>query len=269
VGAGDRSELLVSSRGRVAAWRDADGDGRAETERVLTADLPAFGQHQNNSLVLGPGGFIDVGMGTAGNAGEADENALNGTIFRVPFVGGAPMVIASGLRNPFDLAFTGDGQLWATDNGVDPPAREEAPDELNRIVEGGFYGHPHVFGLDPPDATAAALSPRRPVAIFPAHASADGLLAYRGRLFPELRGRLLVAEFGSYQYSPEKSGRRLVLVSPGDASEDERTSQAALIDPFPGRPLDLAEGPDGRIYIADFEGDAVWRLSRSDGDTEP
>ena len=265
VGAGDRAELLVSSRGRVAAWRDADGDGRAEIERVLTADLPAFDQHQNDSLALGPGGLIYVGMGTAGNADESTEAALNGSIFRLPFSGGSPQVFASGLRNPFDLAFGGDGRLWATDNGVDPPAREAAPDELNPIVEGGFYGHPMVFGLEPPGLAAAAHAPRPPAAIFPAHASADGLLAYRGRLFPELRGRLLVAEFGSYQFSPEDSGRRLILVSPGSVGAEERTSLASLIAPFPGRPLDLAEGPDGRIYIADFEGDTVWRLDRSTG----
>lgn len=265
VGAGDRAELLVSSRGQVAAWRDNDGDGRAETERVLTADLPAFDQHQNDSLALGPGGLIYVGMGTAGNADEATEGALNGSIFRLPFGGGSPQVFASGLRNPFDLVFGGDGRLWATDNGVDPPAREAAPDELNHIVEGGFYGHPMVFGLDLPSPSAAAREPRPPAAIFPAHASADGLLAYHGRLFPELRGRLLVAEFGSYQFSPQDSGRRLVLVSPGSIGTEEPTSLASLIAPFPGRPLDLAEGPDGRIYIADFEGDAVWRLDRSTG----
>lgn len=264
-GAGDRAELLVSSRGRVSAWRDADGDGRAETERVLTADLPAFDQHQNDSLALGPGGLIYMGMGTAGNSDEADEAALNGTIFRIPINGGVPEVFAGGLRNPFDLAFGGDGRLWATDNGVDPPARESAPDELNHIVEGGFYGHPLVYGLEPPGPAAAAHAPRPPAAIFPAHASADGLLAYRGRLFPELRGRLLVAEFGSYQFSPEDSGRRLILVSPGSVGAEEPTSLASLIAPFPGRPLDLAEGPDGRIYIADFEGDTVWRLDRSTG----
>jgi glucose/arabinose dehydrogenase len=265
VGAGDRAELLVSSRGRVAAWRDADGDGRAETERVLAAGLPAFDQHQNDSLALGPGGLVYVGMGTAGNADEADESELNGTIFRIPIGGGAPEVYAGGLRNPFDLAFGGDGRLWATDNGVDPPAAEAAPDELNQIVEGGFYGHPLVFGLDPPGPAAAARAPRPPAASFPAHASADGLLAYHGRLFPELRGRLLVAEFGSYEFSPATSGRRLVLVSPGTSGEEEPSSFASLVDPFPGRPLDVAEDPEGRIYIADFEGDAVWRLDRSVG----
>ena len=264
-GAGAQAELLVSSRGRVAAWHDADGDGQADTERLLIDELPAFDLHQNDSLALGPAGLVYVGMGTAGNADEAVEASFNGTLFTIPLAGGAAEVFASGLRNPFDLAFAGDGRLWATDNGVDPPARNSAPDELNRIVEGGFYGHPQVFGLDLPDAAAQALVPRPPAATFPAHASADGLLVYRGRLFPELRGRLLVAEFGSYEFSPEESGRRLILVSPGTAGAEDRTSQATLIDPFPGRPLDLAEGPDGSIYIADFEGDAVWRLGRSAG----
>jgi glucose/arabinose dehydrogenase len=35
-----------------------------------------------------------------------------------------------------------------------------------------------------------------------------------------------------------------------------------LVAPFPGRPLDVVEGPEGALYVADFESDTVWRLAR-------
>ncbi len=263
-GMGPGAELLVSSRGRLAAWRDGDGDGQAEAERLLAAGLPADGLHQNNSLALGPGGLVYLGLGTAGNAAESAEDPLAGSILRLPSSGeGPPVVHASGLRNPFDLAFGADGRLWATDNGVDPPVREDAPDELNQVVAGGFYGHPQVFGAEAPDELSRRLDPRPPAALFEAHASADGLLAYRGRRFPELRGLLLVAEFGSYLYSSRQSGRRLSLVAPGPAGRESAATVAPLLDPFPGRPLDLVEGPDGRIQVADFEGGRVWVVERA------
>lgn len=264
-GTGPGAELLVSSRGRLAAWRDADGDGRAEAQRLIVTGLPADGLHQNNSLALGPGGRIYLGLGTAGNADEAVEDPLAGSILRLEASGSpAPQVHAWGLRNPFDLAFGPDGRLWATDNGVDPPVRQDAPDELNLIVEGGFYGHPEAFGDEA--AGAVAGDPGRPAlppaALFPAHASADGLLAYRGRRFGKLRGLLLAAEFGSYLYSAQQSGRRLVLLAPPPPGRpDLPVSVAALVDPFPGRPLDLVEGPDGRIQVADFEGGKVWTIT--------
>lgn len=261
-------ELLVGTRGKVAAWRDVDGDGLGEETRVLVDGLPAWDLHQNDSLVLGPDGLVYMGVGTKTNADAAAEDALNGTILRFPVTGSAgggsiePEVFATGLRNPFDLAFTADGTLFATDNGVDPPTVQDAPEELDLVIQGGFYGHPLVFGLDAPSPAAAAMNPRPPIATFPPHASANGLLYYTGALFPELQGRLLVAEFGSYLGGYEDAGRRIVVVVLHGAAGADGPTVVPLVDDFPGRPLDLAQGPDGAIYVADFESNAVWRLVR-------
>ena len=64
-------------------------------------------------------------------------------------------VYASGTRNPFDLVFTTENLLYATDNGpnggfgdvstsatTQKPVKN-APDELNLILEGAYYGHPN------------------------------------------------------------------------------------------------------------------------------
>lgn len=258
-------ELIVSSRGKVAAWRDTDGDGIGKETRVLLDDLPAWSLHQNNSPVLGPDGLIYLGMGTKTNADTAAEAPLNGTILRFPPTidpSQAPEVFATGFRNPFDMAFTADGALFATDNGADPPVVAEAPDELNLVVQGGFYGHPAVFGADTPDAAAEARHPVAPIALFPTHASADGMLRYAGDMFPELRDHLIVAEFGSFLAGFEHAGRRLVVAALTHEAEGYRADVMPLVPDFPGRPVDVVEGPDGSLYVADFESDVVWRVVR-------
>jgi glucose/arabinose dehydrogenase len=258
----DGPELLVSTRGQVSAWRDVDGDGRGDRTRVVVDDLPAWKLHQNNIPVLGPDGLVYLGMGTQTNADAADEQPLNGTILRFPPSGGTPEVFASGFRNPFDLAFGADGTLYATDNGVDPPVVADAPDELNRVVEGGFYGHPEVFGDAPPSAGAAARNPVAPIGLFPPHASADGLLRYGGAMYPELDGQLVAAEFGSYLAGYESVGRRLVLAVLSRTAAGTSATMVPLVAPFPGRPLDVVEGPDGSLYVTEFENGGVWRVSR-------
>ncbi len=250
--------LIVSSRGRLSKWADRDGDGRAEEVSVLVDDLPAAGMHQNNSVVVGPDGRLYLGMGTATNA---DPEALPaGSILAVEPTTGALEVIATGLRNPFDLAFSADGTLYATDNGVDPKLAEAAPEEVNRIIPGGFYGHPYILGDTARDdlPLPAGLDPRDPLVSLTPHASANGLIAYDGAAFPALKGKLLIAEFGSYITRFRLAGRQLTAVDPADGSVEIWASG------FSGRPLDLIAGPDGDVFVTDFELGCIWRFFPSD-----
>ncbi len=53
-----------------------------------------------------------------------------------------PYLFADGFRNPFDLGWNAQGQLFATENGPDL----DFPEELNWIQEGQRYGFPWRFG---------------------------------------------------------------------------------------------------------------------------
>jgi glucose/arabinose dehydrogenase len=81
-------------------------------------------------------------------------------------------------------------------------------------------------------------------------------------MFPELAGQLVAAEFGSYMAGFENAGRRLVAVVMDKQGEAWSGTVVPLVAPFPGRPLDVVEGPEGALYVADFESDTVWRLAR-------
>ena len=57
------------------------------------------------------------------------------------------LLYAEGVRNSFDLAFAGNGDLFATENSAD----RDNPEELNWIREGHHFGFPWRMGnLDNP-----------------------------------------------------------------------------------------------------------------------
>jgi glucose/arabinose dehydrogenase len=234
---------------------DSDGDGVAGDIRTVVGQLPAQGLHQNNSMVMGSDGLLYFTMGSSTNNGP-EPNPLNGTILRVSPAGGTPEIFASGFRNPFDLGFDSSGELFATDNGCDPPVCIDAPEEFNHVVMGGRYGFPDFVGAPPEGSDTIG-----PVATFTSHASANGMVIYQGEMFPEWRGDAFVALFGSYLEGFGDVGHRLLRVDLSGSGD----AVAASVQPFGigfARPLDVAVAPDGALFVADFEAGRVYRIFR-------
>lgn len=262
-------KLYVSTRTQVSVFADADADGRGEREQVIVDELPGRGMHHAAGLALGPDHRLYLGMGTRTNADLEGEADYNGTILSFGLDGAGLRVFARGFRNPFDLAFTPDGELFATDNAADPPAVEAAVEELNHVVSGAHYGHPFVLGehvVPGQEAHVAQLKPIAPVVKLPPHASANGLLYYSGKQFPELAGHWLIAEYGSHLKGYVAAGRRIVAVpdvrngSPAAAREVRIETWASG---FAGRPLDLLEGPEGDVLVTDFFQGTILRFFKS------
>ena len=157
-----------------------------------------------------------VPFGTRTRPGQAIKGQVpcTGAIMRVPLAGGPVELVAWGLRNPYGLAFTPDGRLFATDNQYD--VRGSRPifgtgDLLWGIQSGRWYGWPDYFAGEPvndanrfgaPGRPAPTLLlakrpgvPPKPVAKFGVHASADGFDFCRDRTFAQV-GDAFVAEFG-------------------------------------------------------------------------
>lgn len=261
------SKLYVSTRTQVSVFVDANGDGHGERERVIVDDLPGRGMHHTGGLALGPDQRLYLGMGTRTNSDVEGEAEYNGTILSFALDGSDLRVFARGFRNPFDLAFSSDGALFATDNAADPPAIEAAVEELNHVVSGGNYGHPFVLGdqIAPGQAArAATLKPIAPVVKLAPHTSANGILYYTGKQFPELREHWLIAEYGSHLKGYEKAGRQVVVVP------DIRNDSPRAVKPevwatgFAGRPLDLLQSPEGEVLVTDFFAGSIYRFFKSD-----
>lgn len=108
-----------------------------------------------------------------------------------------------------------------------------------------------------------------PLIAFPAHWAPNDLLFYRGKQFPQYyRGGAFVAFHGSWNRAPwPQAGYRVVFIS--DPSKGDYTTFA---DGFSGaanirspgdarfRPMGLAEGPDGALYISDSVQGRIWKI---------
>jgi glucose/arabinose dehydrogenase len=135
-----------------------------------------------------------VPFGTPTRAGQVVNGQVpcSGAVLRVAAGGGAPELVAWGLRNPFGIAFAPDGQLYVTENNYDDRGSRPvwgAPDVMWRIQPGTWYGWPDFAegrpvtdsAYDPPTKPKprrllerAPGTPPQPVARFAVHASANG-----------------------------------------------------------------------------------------------
>lgn len=249
----DDRTVYVSDESHLYRLHDRDADGIADAREVVLGELP-FGLHHSNGLTLGPEGRLYLTIGSSCNE-CVEPDPRSATIQALDLDDGTLETIATGLRNPYDLAFTPDGELWATDNGSDPPC--PTPDELNRIVAGADYGWPY----------CAAAAPQRPseepAITLGLHSSANGLVWLDDHRWPgDWRGGFYVALFGSFSPDARDVGRRVQFVR---LQED---SALALHDFALGllRPLDLTLGADGALYVADFTAGVIYRILPPPGD---
>jgi glucose/arabinose dehydrogenase len=245
-------------------------------QRLLSAK-GVFGAvlgHANRDIEIGPDGRLYVGVGSSGNIGvEPDPKA---TIQSFSADGKDQKTVASGVRNPVGLAFHPDtGELWAAVQERDGVGDRLVPDFLTQIRPGGFYGYPYAYvGPNPqpefarmaPDKVASTL---RPDLLFEPHSAAMDFIFYAGPEAPaEYRGDAIVALKGSWNRT-DPTGYKLVRV------KFENGKPAGWYDNFMtgfwvegddkavvwGRPADVAQGPNGALYVVDDTGGTIWRVT--------
>jgi glucose/arabinose dehydrogenase len=257
---------LVASVGRVIRLRDTNGDDVADEIKTIVDNLPSQGDHQTNKLKFGPDGLLYVGQGSSTDAGtpsggEPPEGPLNGTFLRVDVDSPNPQVevLATGLRNPFGMAFDPvSGQLFSTDIGSgelgDLP--DNSPlEEINWIVQGARYGFPGCEGIPTADNPACA-GVRAPVMTFPQHLTPTSITFYTGPQAGDSKNQMLVTLFKRIHAGGDLE--RFILT--GNAASGFQTTKVepaiaelGLIDPNDG-PVDTAIDPiSGDIYVARFD----------------
>ena len=199
----------------------------APGDRAYVNGALHVGRHTMDSIVQGADGRLYVGVGS-----RFDNHGLPGRV--VSWVPGrhTPRLEATGLRNPYGLAFHG-ADLLVTDNGRDDLGETRPPEELDRFDPAGPVAD---FGF--PRCSPSCSGAIAPIATFPAHASTDGL-AVKG-------GFAYVAQNGStIRRHAVGSDVQRVNLATGNRTRLWKS-------PVAHDPLGAAIGPDGRLYVTLF-----------------
>ncbi|HEX6597999.1 MAG TPA: PQQ-dependent sugar dehydrogenase [Gemmatimonadaceae bacterium] len=207
---------------------------------------------------------------------------------------------ATGIRNGMGLAFGPDGKLYGTQHGrdqllqnwpkifPDPKYSANNPaEEFIQINQGDDFGWPYCYYaqdqkklVDAPEyggdgkKTDRCADKKEPVAVYPGHWAPMSLLFYSGSNFPaRYRSGAFIAFHGSWNRAPElQEGYRVVFqpMNGGSASGNYETFANGFAGVTgqnlqPGtakhRPVGLAQGPDGALYITDDMGGRVYRIT--------
>ncbi|MBM4191789.1 MAG: sorbosone dehydrogenase family protein [Gammaproteobacteria bacterium] len=236
----------------------------------LITGLTGDGNHWRKTVRVGPDGRLYVGQGSTCNV-CIEKDSRRATIMRFDLDVSMSAIIATGLRNPYGFDWAPwDESLYATENSRDLLGDDSPPDELNCIVNGGFYGWPFVHGRNVIDPEFGQGNEARIVeAIAPAHEfrAHNAPLGIRFLIHPGrpagFERAALVALHGSWNRSEPDGYKVVSLHWNEDGSIEERPflngfrNDTGLI----GRPVDVAEGPDGSLYVSDDYAGVVYRVS--------
>jgi glucose/arabinose dehydrogenase len=168
-------------------------------------------------------------------------------------------------------------KLYSAEKGDDTPS-----EEVMKVEAGNDFGWPYCYHdremnrrvLAPEyggDARSAGRCANKalPILAFPGHWGPDGLMFYKGAQFPaRFRNGAFISFHGSWNRVGRQEGYKVVFVpfsggSPSGAPE-------TFADGFAGRrmnpggarhrPVGIAEGPDGSLYISDDQNGRIWRI---------
>lgn len=254
-------------------------DGTLGPVQHIIDDLPDGGQHPNRTLKIGPDGMLYLSVGSTCNACE-ETNPEHAALLQITPDGRQRRIYASRLRNTVGFDWHPEtGELWGMDHGTDWLGNDQPQEELNRIVEGGNYGWPYIYGdgkemphRDPPSGITTEQWRQMTIPMemgYTPHAAPMQMQFYRGGQFPdEYRGDAFVAMRGSWNARPA-TGYEIVRIRFKDGKpegfepfisgfvENADSDDATHF----GRPVGLAFMPDGSMLFSDDTNGVIYRVS--------
>lgn len=273
----DPKWLYVGQSGSVVRFAYQKGQLHASGAPQHIADLPGGGGHWTRDLQFSKdGSTLFVAVGSASNVDDPDttpREAQRADILAFYPDGSHRRVYASGIRNPSGLAIDpADGQLWCIVNERDGLGDDLVPDYITHVQAGGFYGWPWWYmgahqdprhaGKHPELATATIV----PDVLLQPHNASLQITFYQGQQFPaQFRGDLFATQHGSWNRSV-RTGYEVIRV-PMDHGGHAKGEYQAFVTGFVvdgghvwGRPVGIAEAPDGSLVFSDDASNSIWRV---------
>lgn len=259
---------VIARRGKVwftnipSLWQFT-GTDKAETRKELSRGYGVrfnFTGHDFHGLAFGPDGKLYYSVGDRGAHATATDGTVAstpdmGAVFRSNPDGTQLELYAWGLRNPQELVFTENGDLFTGDNDSDQGDEER----LVQVVEGGDSGWRIGYQFSPLERAGPWNIEKlwhqrhegQPAYLLPPIANLEdgpsGITYYPGTgLNPSYAGTFFIT---SFKGSIARSGIQTYKLKPDGASYAIADAKPFLSSALP---TDVAFGPDGRLYISDW-----------------
>lgn len=248
---------------------------------ILRIPHPNFVNHFGGQVAFGPDGFLYVGTGDGGGAGDPQRNGQNlgsllGKLLRIdvsaaragqpytipasnPYLnqaGRRPEIWAAGLRNPWRFSFD-NSQLYLSDVGQDRREEVNISAAGNNGAAGLNYGWNTMEGTLCYNAATCDRSGLTLPAFEYDHGSNDvngcsitGGFVYRGSALPELAGR--------YFYSDYCRGFLKSFLATGGNVTEQRDWNISGI----GNVISFGQDGAGELYLTTSRG-SVYKIGRA------
>ena len=265
-------------------YKSGDLKAATNTPETIVPDLPGYAQlrgggHWTRDVVFTlDGKHMLVSVGSGSNVDDPDTHPREfhrADVLEYTPEGKFVEVYAYGIRNCVGEAINPTtGQLWCSTNERDALGNNLVPDYVTSIKEGGFYGWPWYYmgrHQDPrlmgthPELKSKVITPD--VLVQP-HMASLGMTFYstsKANFPAEYAGNGFAAEHGSWNRAL-RGGYEVILIpiENGKASgeyEDFLTGFVTADGKVWGRPVGVAVGHDGALYVTDDGSRSVWRVT--------
>ncbi len=273
--------VYVGNTGSVVRFPYKNGDtkGRGEAETIVD-DIPTGreqvggGGHWTRDLEFSPDGkTLFVSVGSRSNVDDDEREKRRADILAFDPDGKNERVFAWGIRNPVGLAtHPKTGQLWTSVNERDALGDHLVPDYITHVEEGGFYGWPWYYLGPNQDPRHEGKRPELkdkvivPDVLLQSHSASLDMTFYDAEQFPEeYRLDAFAAEHGSWNRA-RRTGYKVIRVPMRDGKatgeyEDFLVGFVTEDGNVWGRPVGVAVGKDGSLFVTDDGSGTVWRVA--------
>jgi glucose/arabinose dehydrogenase len=280
----DPKFVYIGNTNSVVRFPYQNGDMKARgAQEIIVAELPGGanlrgGGHWTRDIAFSKDGkkmFVSVGSYSNNDDPDTTPRELDrATILEFNPDGSGRRVFVSGIRNAVGLAVhPQSGELWASVNERDGLGDNLVPDYITSVKDGDFFGWPWFYMGGHQDPRHTGKHPelkarvRTPDLLVQPHSASLQMVFYTASQFlPAHRNSIFAAFHGSWNRTLRTGytvGRAPMNGSKVTGEyEDFLTGFVTPEGQVWGRPVGVAVGADGALFVSDDGSNSIWRVSR-------